>query len=184
MLNKLVLITVTLFLSACASSPYTYDVEPTPIKKGETQYLLGEVTVKLTLGQGASDDESTFVSEAELNQQFVKSLQQHLTENNLLATDDSVDSIKMNVEIAYLRTFNHGGKALNKPQISHTVTIDGQHGQLATFGKSNYTTKYGGFKDAAVNLEISMFNWDAEDEPKDVDLISRLIVEELSGLGK
>ena len=46
------------------------------------------------------------------------------------------------------------------------------------------TTKYSYAKDIAVNLEIAAFQWDAEDEPIDIDMIAFVIVRELSEVGK
>ncbi|BEU03523.1 hypothetical protein OAG1_23230 [Agarivorans sp. OAG1] len=184
MLNKIILIAVALMLSACGSSPYKYYVEPTPIVKGNTRYHVGEVKVKLNLGHGAPEEGTSFVSEEELNLQFIEAINKHLAENNLIANSDSKDSFKLNIDIDYTRTFNYGGRSLNKPQVSHMVQIVGEQGQLASFSQSKYTTNYGGFKDAAVNLEITAGNWDAEDEPKDIDLVSAIIVEDLAGLGE
>lgn len=83
----------------------------------------------------------------------------------------------------YLITFNSGGKALNKPQVSHSVVISENETKLASFTSSKYTTKYAYFEDAAVNIEIAAFLWDSEDEPRDIELISKLIVEDLANIG-
>jgi len=59
-----------------------------------------------------------------------------------------------------------------------------RNGQLlASFKVSNYTTTYGYLGDAAVNMEIATFNWGADDELRDVNLIASEIVEDLAGLG-
>lgn len=83
----------------------------------------------------------------------------------------------------YLITFNSGGEALNKPQVSHSLAISQNEAKLASFASKKYTTKYAYFEDAAVNIEIAAFLWDSEDEPRDIELISKLIVEDLANIG-
>ena len=84
----------------------------------------------------------------------------------------------------YTRTYNYGGNALNKPEFFYTVKVLNNHNELlATFTVPRSTTKYDTFKDMAVNMEIAAFKWDAEDEPQDIELISKTLVKELSQLG-
>ncbi len=109
-------------------------------------------------------------------------LESSLQEKGLLA-GKSQDALTININIDYRRNFNYGGKSLNKPKVSHQVVVTDKGTTLASFGSQNYTTKYSYFQDAAVNLEISAFSWDQEDEPKDVELISNLIIENLANLG-
>lgn len=183
MIKKIIVFTGVLFLIGCANSPYKYYVEPTPIKQGITKYSLGDVTVNLTLGHGAIDGDNTFVSQEMLRKQFVEALQKNLKSNELLA-DTNNSEFTVNVTIDYLRKFNHGGKALNKPEVSHFVMIQKSENKLVSFNASNYTTRYGYLKNTMVNAEIATFNWDAEDEPKDVNLIAELIVKNILELGK
>ena len=46
------------------------------------------------------------------------------------------------------------------------------------------TTKYSYFKEMAVLAEIAAFRWDAQDEPTDIDLISKTLVDEIKDIGK
>jgi hypothetical protein len=182
--KKIIFPFLALIMSGCASSPYAYDVEPTPLKKGETKYSLGNVDVNLTLGHGALADDTSFATQDKLTEQFTVALKKHLKEKGIsAATDDSADALA-NITIDYIRTFNHGGTSLNKPVVSHQVVIRQGEQKLASFNQGKYTTEYSYLRDAAVNLEIASFQWEAEDEPEDVDLIAEMIVEELAELGK
>ena len=40
------------------------------------------------------------------------------------------------------------------------------------------------FNDLAVNLQIGTYQRDAEDEPEDIELIAKTLVEEISEIGK
>lgn len=72
---------------------------------------------------------------------------------------------------------------MNKPAFSYEVNINKGEILLASYAVKNQTTKYGGFTDAAVNLQISAFKWDAEDEPRDINLIAKTITEEIAEIG-
>lgn len=176
-------VTFAIFLSACASSPYTYHVEPTPIKKQNTAYAISAVNVNLTLGKGAIPGDESFVDEAELQKQFSSYLSSALAEKGILAQEGS-EHFEVIINIDYTRKFNIGGKALNKPEVSHWVTILNAEETLATFSQGPYTTKYAYLTNAAVDMQIATFLWGREDEPKDVKLISKIIVEDLANAGK
>lgn len=177
-----VMMILAMTLSACSSSPYNYHVEPTPIKKQKTSYKIANVDVNLTLGHGAIAGDDTFADKATLQKQFKQYLEAGLSEKGLLAKNGQ-DALDVSVIIDYKRTFNSGGKALNKPQVSHRVVIHNDKDKLASFAKSRYTTKYAYFEDIAVSLEISAFSWNQEDEPRDIELISQMIVEDLINAG-
>ncbi|CZF87029.1 hypothetical protein [Grimontia marina] len=181
-MKKVVTILLALFLSACASSPYQYYVNPTPIKKQQTAYKFDNIDVNLTLGHGAIPGDEVFADEKELEKQFMKYLEASLSKKGLLDKNGD-DALDVSVTIDYKRTFNIGGKALNKPEVSHRVVIHNDKEELAGFSKSKYTTKYGYLDDIAVNIEISAFSWDQDDEPRDIELISQLIVEDLVNAG-
>lgn len=182
-MKGIITISLILLLSACASSPYTYHVKPTPIEKQKTLYKISQVSVELTLGHGAIDGDSTFATEKELKEQFRRYLESNLAEKGLLATDSS-DSLAVSIDIKYKRKFNVGGKTLSKPEVSHSVVIRDSEKSLASFSKQRYTTKYAYFEDLAVNMEIIAFSWDEEDEPRDVELIAQLIIDDLVEVGK
>jgi len=184
MLKKLTYLSLFLLLVGCSSSPYTYYNKSIPIQKGITKYNLKEVTVNLSLGHGAIENDTSFASQEELKKQFTDALEKYLKEKSIFDAGISANSIGVSVNIDYLRTFNWGGKALNKPEISHAVFVSKGNTKLASFGRSRYTTKYAYFKNVAVGFKIASFKWGADDELKDVDLISKLIIDDLSELGK
>ncbi|SHI22683.1 hypothetical protein VA7868_02634 [Vibrio aerogenes CECT 7868] len=179
----LVLISV-LFFSGCAGHKYYYYMEPTPLKKEVTKYSLGEVKVNLILGHGAIPGDNKFASESVLNQEFYDFIKKNMEEKGILASEKGENTPEVNIVVNYIRKFNYGGKALNKPDVSHDVTVFQNGNKLARFGKDHYTTAYGFLEDTAVTLEIAAFTWDEEDEPRDVALISSLIVKDLAGLGQ
>ncbi|EGU32985.1 hypothetical protein VIBRN418_10898 [Vibrio sp. N418] len=171
-----------LLLSACSSSPYTYYVEPTPLKAEQTKYRLADVSVDLQLGHGALEGDESFANSEKLAQQFRSYLEQYMSENNILAGKND-HSPEVDIEIDYLRTFNYGGESLNKPEVAHSIVIYQDDNKLASFATGKYTTKYGYFDEIAVNIEISAFSWDSEDEPRDIELIAELIAKDLANVG-
>ncbi|ROQ23312.1 hypothetical protein [Gallaecimonas pentaromativorans] len=172
-----------MLLGGCASH-YHYDVDPTPLKKGVTHYRLKDVQVNLTLGHGAIPGDTTFAPEQQLHKEFVDALTDALKTKGILAAPGDNDVAEVVASIDFERTFNIGGHALNKPILSDLVKIEQNGQQLASFGHSKYTTKYSYFEDLAVNAKITVFQWGAEDEPRDVKLVAESIVNDIAALGK
>jgi hypothetical protein len=183
-IKKLLVVLVAFIVVGCSSSPYTYHVDSVPLKKGESSYYLKNIKVKLTQGHGAILGDTSFTTEEEMLKQFTSSLNEALNKKGILASNSSSADADLEMTIDYERRYNYGGKALNKPEVSHYVNISKSGEKLVSFGNSRYTTKYAYFKDAAVNIEIALFKWGADDELKDIDLISKLIVDDLSKVGK
>jgi len=178
------IILIAALLTGCGTtSPFTYHVKPTPLKNSETKYSIGNIDVNLTLGHGAIAGDKTFASDSQLKKQFTQYIKKHLQEKGLLAKSKASASARIDVVVNYKRTFNYGGKSLNKPQISHQIEINRNKEKLASMYKPVYTTKYGYLKDIAVNLEISAFSRDAEDEPEDIELVSKLIADDIANAG-
>jgi hypothetical protein len=182
-INKLFLIFIAFVVVGCSSSPYTYHEKPISLKKGQSSYYLKDITVNLTLGHGAISGDNTFANKEEMAKQFESALNMALKEKGILATSSSNADADIEVIIDYKRNFNYGGKALNKPHLSHQVNIYKGSKKLVSFNASKYTTKYSYFKDLAVNIEISAFNWGADDELQDIEFISKTIVDDLSKVG-
>lgn len=179
-----VFISVFAILFVGCSSKSIYTVEPTPIKKGEAKYVLGEFKLTLSHGHGRNLENKTFKNEEDLKDSFAEFINKKLKEQKLDGTNID-DSYKVKIDMNYERKYNIGGNALNKPYIDYFVEVfDKNNKLLANYGYGKHTTKYAYFGDAAVNVEIAMFKWDAEDEPRDVELISGLIVKDLAELGK
>ncbi len=185
-INKLFIVFIAFLTISCSNSPYVYDEKPTPLKKEQSIYYLDELTVNLTLGDGANvrDGDSSFSNQEEMEKQFKNYINRALKEKNILAPNSSSADATIKIIIDYKRNFNYGGKALNKPLLSHRVNIYKNAKKLAHFADSNYTTKYSYLKDLAVNAEIAAFRWGADDELKDIRLISDSIVNDLYQIGQ
>lgn len=182
-INKIFLIFIAFVVVGCSSSPYTYYEKPTLLKKGQTSYYLKEISVNLTLGHGAISGDDTFSNQEKMTKQFESALNLALKEKGILATSSSNADADIEVVINYKRNFNHGGKALNKPHVSHQVNIYNSGKKLASFGANKYTTKYSYFKELSVGIEIAAFRWGADDELQDVELIAKTIVDDLAKAG-
>jgi len=172
---------VTLFVGC--GSMYDYKVEPTPIKKGEAKFVIDEFKLTLTHGHGRNLENQTFKNEDELKKSFIEFLNNKLKEKNLLG--DTENAYKVQIDMHYKRTYNHGGNALNKPEFWYSIDIlDNNDTLLVHYSIPLSTTKYSYLKDAAVNLQIAAFQWLAEDEPTDIEMIAYTIVRELSEIGE
>ncbi len=184
MKTKVMAIFIALVMTGCASSPYTYHVEPTPLVAGQSKYMLGDVHVSLIEGHGAPTDNAPYATEEMLTKEFTEALNKYMKELDILAETAAVSDGTVNVDVDFTRTFHISGSALAKPQISHTVIINKAEQPLVSVKQGPYQTKYAYLEDMAVNLEITAGNWDVEDEPRDVDLVSKLISEDISEIGK
>ncbi|CAA6813107.1 MAG: Unknown protein [uncultured Campylobacterales bacterium] len=176
-----VAIFVLLGISGCGSM-YNYTVDPTPIKKDSAKYVLKKFDLNLQHGHGQNINNKTFKSEADLRKSFIEFVNLELKEQGLLGAKNS---FKVAIDMDYTRNYNYGGNALNKPEFFYTVSVYSvQNKLLANFSIPKSTTTYGTFKDLAISTEIAIFKWDAEDEPKDIAMIAKTLVRELSKLGK
>lgn len=181
-LNYVVVAFLVTFFVGC-SSIYNYKVEPTPIKKGEAKFVIEEFNLTLTHGHGRNINNTTFKNEDELKDSFVKFINQKLKDKNLLGSVEN--SYKVKVNMNYERRYNYGGNALNKPYFDYSVDIFDQNNRLlVTYGLGKATTKYSYFEEISINTQIGFFKWKAEDEPRDINLISDLITKELLEVGK
>ncbi len=167
----------------CASSPYQYMLEPTPIHKGITKYEIQNLTLNLQ-EQGANTENTSFASQKKLKQQFLNALRKYMLENKLLAKRKDSDRAKLDIKIDYLRRYSLGGNSLSKPEISHQVEVIQDKQAVARFSASKYTTRYEYLDETAANIKIAAFSWKAKDELKDVDLISKMLIKDLQNLGQ
>lgn len=181
---------VVLFLASsilfmgCSSTNYTYHEKPTPIKKGVTRYYLKNPVVNLKLEHGAIEGDKTFADQELLTGQFKKSLMENLTDKKLLAANEKSSDAVLEIKINFIRTFNYGGKALNKPKFSYSVEIKKNEKLLVSYGvPEQVPTKGSNILDIAYNAKIAAFQRGAEDELLDVDYISKKISEEIAGIG-
>ena len=183
-MKNTLLLALALVLVGCSSSPYVYHVKPTQLQSNETKYAINSVVVNLELGHGAIPGDETFATQEQLVEQFTASLTTHMKDKGIYVTEKDNSQFLVDFEIDFVRTFNYGGKALNKPKISHRVSVSDNTQSLASFSRNDYTTSYGTFGDTAVSLEILASSWDEEDEPQDVDRISEYLIKDLAELGK
>lgn len=175
---------MTTALVGCSSTPYTLHVKPTPLVAGESKYELGEIKVDLVEGPSGPIESNKYANQDELTQQFIQSFKKHLHENNQLATSHEKADAKFNATIIFRRMHHSMSDSLTKPEIMHSYSVTKGDTELASSSRGRYTTKYSYFKDLAVNTEIIAGNWDEEDEPIDVDYISKLIVNEVVEIGQ
>ncbi|OUT11375.1 hypothetical protein B9N62_05105 [Campylobacter concisus] len=177
----LFLIGLGVFFVGCAGR-YKYNVEPTPIQKGVAKYIVGDFNLTLTNQPTTYEHNTNYKNESELRDEFVEFISKHLKEQGILGDENS---FKIKIQMDYERWFNWGGKALNKPHFSYSVKIyDNADRLLVSYAIPLSTTKYSYFKEIAVLTEIAAFRWDAEDEPTDIDLISKTLVDEIKDIGK
>lgn len=165
------------------SSRYTYHEKPTPIKKGVTKYFLKDTTVNLTLGHGALNGDKTFANQDLLTDQFKKGLVKYLTEKKLLAASEAASDAVITVRIDFTRFYNYGGKALNTPKFSYYVHILKNEKLLVSYSIPESIVTRGYFLDIAYNAKIAAFQRGADDELKDVDLISENISKVIAEIG-
>lgn len=171
-----------LFEGCGGKSQSIYIVNPTPLKKESSQYYVKDLKVNLQHGHGRNLENKTFSSEQELQSSFAKYINDSLIAKKIYAKN----GYGLSIVIDYTRTYNTGGNALNKPEFFYTVSVynDATNTLLANYGIPKSTTKYSYFEDIGVNLKIGTFQWGAEDEPRDIKLISKTLAREVSEFGE
>ena len=98
-------VAILMLLVGCSSSPYTYHVEPTPLKEGITKYELKSVKVNLT-DQSIKDDEAVIATESELTKHFEDALIKHMTSLDILTDDTNKADASISIVIDYFRKFS------------------------------------------------------------------------------
>ncbi|CAH0533175.1 hypothetical protein VST7929_01037 [Vibrio stylophorae] len=170
--------------TACVGSPYTYHVDPTPLKAGESQYVLGKVDVKLTLGEGAITGDKTFANQAQLEAEFRKDLTAAMKAQGILAEHPQSADGTLDIQVDYTRNFNNGGKSLNKPHVKHAFIIHHDNVSLVSMPYcGSYTTDFGSFAEVDANAQIASFEWNEKDEPRDIQLIAEKIIQDVVKVG-
>ncbi|MDR1554960.1 MAG: hypothetical protein LBS39_02915 [Campylobacteraceae bacterium] len=167
-----------MLFAGCGSKVY-YKVKPTPLEQGKSTYIIDKL--ELRLDESTKDITNlTYLNQEQLSESFKEKITNQLKEQGIFG-----DEYLINIDIDYVRVFNMGGNKLNKPNFKYSIEILNKSGELiASYGIPVSTTKYSYFKDIAVFTEIATFNRDAEDEPEDIELISKTIVEEIKNIGK
>jgi hypothetical protein len=165
---------VVISISGCGSK-INYEVKPTPLQKNKSTYVLGKFNLFLEESSNKDITNLTYLTQDKLAESFIEKFTNQLKEQGIYG-----DEYVINIDMYYERVFNIGGNKLNRPQFRYDVKILNKNNELlASYGIGLSTTKYAYFKDAAVNIEISTFNRDAEDEPEDIELICKILVENI-----
>lgn len=171
-------------LAGCATTPYEYHVEPTPIEKGVTTYRLQSLDVDLQNGRNERPVRGPHVTEDVLNEQFREDIRTHLADRGLLASEGDENVVALDIDIHYQRRFVWTTSALVRPWISHEVEIKRDGKVLASTTSRTYTTSYHLFKDAFREIGILFLMSGPEDEREDVALVSEVLVRDLAELGE
>jgi len=168
--------------SGCASM-YNYSVSPTPIEKNKSKYVLRNFVLKLENSIYKQNDKNeTFKSQSELEESFRLFIEKELSTKMML---DNKNGFLVDIEMLFKRIFFVGGNALSKAQFSYIVKAYNKNDELlADFEVSNSTVNYGYLKDKLVTMQMAAFSWNAKNEPQEIELISRTLVEELAKMGK
>jgi hypothetical protein len=167
-----------MFLAGCGSNVY-YKVKPTPLEQGKSTYVIGKF--ELYLEEPNKDITNfTYLTQEQLAESFKEKITNQLKEQGIYG-----DEYIINIDMGYARIFNIGGNKLNKPRFRYSIQILNKNNELlASYSIPLSTIQYSYFKELAVLTEISTFNRDTEDEPEDIELISKTIVAEIKKVGK
>jgi hypothetical protein len=169
---------IVVFLVGCGGG-VNYAVKPTPLQQGKSTYQLGNF--KLDLDDSSKDPSNfEYLNQEGLANSFKNKITSQLKEQNIYGDEYTID-----VDMFYSRVFNIGGNKLNKPQFVYTVSILDKEGKLlASYTIPKSTTKYTYFREIAVNMQIGTFNRGPENEPEDIELISKTLVRDIKEIGK
>lgn len=177
-----------IFLGGCGSShgPFNYNINPTPIVKGETKYVVKNVSVKLEQKYQVSG----YPSEKELGVLFKEKLEAKLKSKNLLATENQDNNIPMDIDlqISYKRVFM--GEAFGKTKavarmiISFDLNIKNGDQLVASYSRNNITTNYGLIGNLGTIFKQISCSTKPKDEEKDINTFVNSFADEIEDLGK
>lgn len=185
-MNKyIVLALMALFLVGCASTPYNYHQEPSPLKPSQSRYHIQDLDI--TVSANRDIDEATlsrFSSREELKALFHEQLVAKLKERGIYAESIDKSDANLNITLHYTRNHIPLGAALAKPEFSHEVTVEKDGNLLLDYNLSRYTTKYSYLKDGLVNLKIATLMWGPDNEWEDLDLVAKVLADDIENFGK
>ena len=182
----MITILIILVLSGCGGSVKDiYLVKPTPIQHGKSKYQIDNL--KFTLVEKMfKNDTSKYKKEAQLKEYIFKNIEKELKASKILGND--VSSYKLDIDLHYDRIFTPIPKtsSLQKPAFFYTIKVynNDKSQLLVEYSIEKSTTKYAYLKELAVAAEILALQWDYEDEPLDIDLICKTLVEDVLSFGK
>lgn len=161
-------------LVGCAGQVDTVDEE----RLIQTFYIK-KITVNLAETTEGKVGRKEYPSKNMLAKDFAYSIHKHLMTEGIYASTPGGNVGELVIAIDYLRRCKVGGRALNRPLISHQVIIFQGTQEVTQLIKKDYTPQYDYFKSVYVNVERAIHQWDKEDEHVDVDNISEDLVESL-----
>lgn len=175
----MLLIAIIIF-TGCSGN-VKYAVQPTPLKQESSQFYLKDINLTLHKDGFENQENKTFYNQAKLQAEFKDDLQKELNSKNM----NSSQGFGLVINLDYTRTYLFGGNALAKPKFTYSVDVYTNNGNtlLAHYSIPESTTKYAYLEDVAVNTKVMLFQWNAEDEPRDISLIADVLTREVSKLG-
>ena len=167
---KVILAAISIMLLAGCSSKFQYeDGKPVAGPDGY-RFSVGDVEMNLT----SKKQPDGYATEKELERIFRTELKNHLQEKGIY----SDEGLSVNVVVDYERRFSYGD-SLAKPHFSYDVDIYSEGRKVASRGIGKVTTSFGYFSDAAVNAQVATGAWDNEDEPRDISMMAKSVVNDL-----
>jgi hypothetical protein len=184
--NILLSIMAIFILTACGSSKYNYAVNPTPLKEGNSKYYLSKLNFKLD--DSDKGENSKFINESELKKSFEMSINKHLEKNNIKGTEDD---FSIELDMTFWRNYYYLGNSKNRdsiklPYFEYSYKVfDKNKKLLATYSIPQSVIEYGFFEGADVIMfKLLAGQRDQDDEPEDVNHISKYLVKNILEMGK
>ncbi|MDR0467277.1 MAG: hypothetical protein LBG67_00285 [Campylobacteraceae bacterium] len=168
-------------LSGC--SGVHYEVKPTPLKSGKSTYSVNKFDLTLDESRSTIPEGDQYLNQEELKESFIGFFTKHLKEQKIYG-----DEYKINVKMLYQRIFyfeQFGGNSIVTPNFQYYVEIvDSSDKLIASYSIPMSNIKRSVFVQLAHTTEQLFGQWDHEDEPIDIEFLSKIIVKEIKKLGK
>jgi hypothetical protein len=180
----LVIIGLAFLLNGCGGSKYNYTVTPTPLKAKKTTYKLRTFNFTYAEGRYATPNNKEYMSEKQLKEYFKTKIIEHLKKNNIYSQKEN-NSFYIDINLEYIRNYYWGGVSLMKPHFKHTVKIFNSSNQEVAISTISYSEpKYAYFKEGIVSAQILAGLRRQGGEIEDINLITKLLVNDLAEAGK
>jgi len=179
-LKKCYILSTLMFITACSSTHYTYNVKPTPIKKKKSQYYVKQVNVDLS----RSSQKEGYPNEKELENIISELLTKHLCKRNICAKSPNEESYDLYVDIDYTRNFIYISKAFNSLQLSHKIEVKKEDKVLATDIHNEYGVNKEKPTQIVGNFKRMLYLANKNDELKEINIVLKSISKDLYELGK
>ena len=185
--NKLLGITLMLLaLGGCAS--HSVSPEATQTLKQTQGYNVGKIDVKLVNKSflDFTQENKLYPNTQQLASYFKHDIEKYLKQNGK-ACQNKQNCLTIDMNIAYARNFNFKSVTVSAPTIDRTIHIRKGDTVIYTDSKSDLKPHSGGLLGNAMN-ELSVLTKagkntpNLQDERKDIDVISKMTVQEIVGL--